>query len=530
MTYEEKLARLRDSFLSKAVRRIETLRRSLERLRADPGDRASLESLVREFHALAGAAATYGSPQLSALGRCGEEACSDAYRDRTAVGHQTLETCGSLIEDIARQVDAALPQSKPLIVSTRKSFRVLVTTSDDRFAQTLMQALQSSDIAVSASSSEPPDLAVIDVDDAGDVQAVVASARRDSGARPVLAVADDISLLTRVNAVRGGADGCYNKSAEFDALVQRIRQEQTRLAEPPTRILSIEDDEDQAAYLGAILTSAGYDFRVCRSPSDVENELRSYQPDLIVMDVNLGGSITGHHVARSIRQQPRYAAVPIIFLTARDEHGSITESVTAGGDDHLVKPIAPTILLTTVAARLERARMLRHLLEHDPLTGLLTHTAFYNRATTAFLLSQRRASPAVVAMVDVDHFKSVNDRFGHIAGDRVLTVLAALIRSRIRASDAAGRYGGEEFAILMHDTQLADAQRAIDKLRQAWSETDHVMNGDTIRVTFSAGLAQTDEGYADVTAWVNAADRALYDAKRSGRNRVVVADSGPAEE
>lgn len=529
---DEKLAVLRTRFISNAVERVDELRAALDVLRYDAGNATAIERLFRHFHGIAGAGATYGLPDLSALGRAGEEACGENRKHGLPLESSVLAACEGVVDAIARALEQASasavpPTPEPPRPAGHAAFGVTVVSPDGALTARLAAALRPSGIAVETSGAEAAShfenqIVVVDLDrkDATPDQVVGDVRRRCQGAL-LLAVGASLDLLMRVDALRAGADLCFSTTDDWSGLLDRVRHERTRSMNAPSRILSVEDDEDQARFISTVLESAGYEVRVCASAAEVDVQLHAYQPDLIVMDVNLGGVVTGHHLARSIRQQTRYTALPIIFLTARAEAQSITDSMLSGGDDHLVKPVTPNSLLTTVAARLERARMLRYLLDHDSLTGLLTHTAFYDRASAVFVQARRRNVSAVVAMLDVDHFKRVNDSFGHVAGDNVLASLAALLRNRLRPVDVAGRYGGEEFGVVLPDVGFDEARRMIEAIRQEWAAQSHETgSGETISVTFSGGLSPMQDGLRDVTAWIEMADRELYEAKRSGRNRV----------
>ncbi len=166
-------------------------------------------------------------------------------------------------------------------------------------------------------------------------------------------------------------------------------------------------------------------------------------------------------------------------------------------------------------------------MDRDGLTRLLTHGAFMERASAAGSRASRRTDSRLVwAMIDVDHFKAVNDRHGHPTGDRVLAALAQLLRHRLRQSDVVGRYGGEEFAALVEDLSQEEALRLVDRLRRDFEAMEHrSLSGESFHVTFSAGLAAWENRSDTIDAWKSRADQALYEAKRSGRNKVVLGPS-----
>jgi diguanylate cyclase (GGDEF)-like protein len=329
-------------------------------------------------------------------------------------------------------------------------------------------------------------------------------------------------FLDKVEAIHCGADGYFEKPVDWDALMRRLLHLLPKADPESPRVLSVEDDPLQAAFLRKLLESAGYEFRLCEDPKRFESELISFRPDLVLMDIVLPG-MSGYDLVRYVRQDERHATLPVLFLTTEGQVDAQIRTARAGGDDHLMKPISPSLLLTAVAARIERSRFLKSLLERDGLTRLLTHTAFVERAQR--VVSRKGRTPerrAALVMMDVDDFKGVNDRHGHPVGDRVLRSLAALLRRRLRQTDVVGRYGGEEFAALIEDLDEAEALRLVNRLREDFAATDHAgADGASFRATFSAGVAMLDDHEAGMTAWRRAADEALYTAKGAGRNRVV---------
>jgi diguanylate cyclase (GGDEF)-like protein len=193
----------------------------------------------------------------------------------------------------------------------------------------------------------------------------------------------------------------------------------------------------------------------------------------------------------------------------------------AGGDDYLVKPVAPGLLLSAVASRIERARFVKSLLERDGLTRLLTHTAFLERARARVDERLRRSpNPATLIVVDLDGFKSLNDRYGHPAGDGVLRSLAGLLRRRLRQTDVLGRLGGDEFAAIIENIGENQAVRLLEKIRQEFAEIAQTAgDGSRFHATFSGGVAALEPS-DDVNCWRARADSALYAAKSRGRSRI----------
>jgi diguanylate cyclase (GGDEF)-like protein len=270
---------------------------------------------------------------------------------------------------------------------------------------------------------------------------------------------------------------------------------------------------------------------VLADPRGFEAALLGFRPDLVLMDILLPG-VSGYELTRFLRQHPRFGALPVLFMTTDAQPDARIRGLKAGGDDHLVKPVSPALLLTAVASHLERARLVKSLTERDGLTRLLTHSAFLGRAREIWERARRRPqSRPTLVMMDLDLFKTVNDRFGHATGDVVLAAFASLLRRRLRHSDVLGRYGGEEFALLLEELGGEDVTRLANRLREEFGATEHTApDGSRFRVSVSGGVATLDAETTSFEAWTKASDDALYAAKQQGRDRVVNAPALQARE
>jgi len=245
----------------------------------------------------------------------------------------------------------------------------------------------------------------------------------------------------------------------------------------------------------------------------------NFDPDLILMDLYMP-ECTGLEVAGVIRQLEAYISVPIVYLSGETDVDRQMSAIRGGGDDFLTKPIQPNHLISAVNSRAKRARALRALMMRDSLTGLLNHTSIKDKLENELSRSRRTGSELVFAMIDIDKFKSINDNYGHPVGDRVIKSLARLLQQRLRKSDIVGRYGGEEFAAILLDTNLEHAQRIMDDVREAFFGVSQSSENSFFNVSFSCGLASFAD-YKDPVEMTDAADQALYKAKHGGRNQVV---------
>jgi len=235
----------------------------------------------------------------------------------------------------------------------------------------------------------------------------------------------------------------------------------------------------------------------------------------------------GTELAKVIRQHERYVSVPIIYLSAEGDLDKQLDAMSEGGDDFLTKPIKPRHLIATVRTRAARARNLKARIVQDSLTGLYNHTHILQLLEDASFLARRRSKSLSFVMLDIDHFKKVNDQYGHPMGDRVIKSLALFLKQRLRKTDHIGRYGGEEFAVVLQDTDSQNALRLIDEIRKRFSEICYPAQQESLFCTFSAGVAQLQPDQ-DIKSLARQADEALYQAKRGGRNRVEIYQPQPS--
>jgi diguanylate cyclase (GGDEF)-like protein len=288
------------------------------------------------------------------------------------------------------------------------------------------------------------------------------------------------------------------------------------------RILSMEDDPAQAAFIRAVLTGAGHAVRSCSDPRRFAAEVADFQPDLVLLDVLLPGS-SGFELARSIRDNPGTCRPPVLFVTAESEMSSRVQAAMVGGDGYLVKPLQSAYLLSTVTDRLEREARVQLLLEYDAQTYLLTRRAFLERAKGAVERKgkdpRRRSCWAVIAL---DGMPSINSLHGPDAGDQVLSCTAALLRRSLVPGESAGRYQGAAYALLLDDVRPKQALARLEELRQLVAQSDFRSDAGRFRVTLSGGVAELLAGMT-VEAWAETADRGLEAAKAAGGNRIDLA-------
>jgi diguanylate cyclase (GGDEF)-like protein len=325
------------------------------------------------------------------------------------------------------------------------------------------------------------------------------------------------TLDTMVTLMRAGIDFTVQRDDRMAALLSRILDLVQTREQERYRVLIVEDSRVAVAQIQRALDQRGIHSHAISDPTRLFEVLDDYRPDLVLMDMYMP-TCNGVEATRALRQLPAYQAVPIIYLSGETDVALQVEALRLGGDQFLTKPFNPVLLSATVKTTVERHREMQRVSRHDGLTGLLNHTA-----AKADLDARLRALPAdgrlCVAMIDIDHFKSVNDTYGHPVGDQVIRSLAWLLKGRLRGTDLIGRYGGEEFIVATVDVGLDRAHAVLDHIRAQFASLPHAHTEGILRVTFSAGVAAYPD-YGNARDLIQTADDALLDAKRLGRNRV----------
>jgi diguanylate cyclase len=298
----------------------------------------------------------------------------------------------------------------------------------------------------------------------------------------------------------------------------------------PLRVLLVEDDEDDYVLTSSLLSeieSQKVELEWAASYHDALLALRKRRHDVCLVDYYLGER-TGLELLREAAEVS--SSAPMIMLTSHSGYDVDAEAMRAGAAGYLVKnQINRQTLERSIRYAVEHSRLvvnLRKLASHDELTGL------YNRRAMDDLLKeetdrhQRYGRPAALVMLDVDHFKSINDSYGHLVGDDVLRWLAQLLRDTIRTADIPARYGGEELAIILPEVNSRQALGMAERVRgrvAACPFTSRGRDGSAIQIpiTVSLGVASLPDDALSAAALIAAADRGLYAAKHGGRNRAV---------
>ncbi|MBU1436054.1 MAG: diguanylate cyclase, partial [Gammaproteobacteria bacterium] len=323
-----------------------------------------------------------------------------------------------------------------------------------------------------------------------------------------------------LQAVRSGALGYFVKPLNASALEARLQRLLATRQRDAFRVLIVDDDQLLAQHYALVLENAGLRAEIMNDPAEIFSGLRKFHPDVILLDVNMP-QCTGPELAQLIRLQDEWLGVPIIYLSSETDSERQLEVLIKAGDDFLTKPISDNALIVAIYARAKRARQLSEVMTKDSLTGLLQHAHIKERLASELVRSLRHQQPVSVVMLDIDHFKKVNDNYGHLTGDQVITSLANLLKQQLRKTDMIGRYGGEEFLLVLPECQIEKAMQIVQKLRESFATLPFNFDGKPFHCTFSAGIASgLGAEFADQV--IEQADQALYQAKTAGRNQVKI--------
>lgn len=577
--WKSQFAVQRQDYLKRTAERLVTMDAILVAISQQPTDMGPLRELAQHFHQLAGSSAIYEMEKLGESAAKGEKVCLDILRQSETVAKQDWKAMKDMVQSmqflITQHPDAerlgvnmsntasgggwaTVTAETPALsfppdqrasgqnwmvgnvpyqgnnASYQKAKDILIVDGDQTNLLNMTRALEQAGMQVrgyrtSATAKKAlhdrlPDALILTIpliDGPGYDIAQELRNLPDGNVPPILIVSREIGFLDKVMAIRCGADAFFNEISDTSVIVKKLQSLFER--DQPTKytILSVEDDPDQLVIIRSILESVGYNVHSIADPRQFEEALLATNPDLILLDVMLG-PMSGFELARYVRSDDRYAATPIIFLTTQNQLNAHVESARVGGDEHLIKPVAPQLLIAAVSGRLERYRVVRKLIGRDGLTQFLTMGAFMEAAEKMLNKRYQGSGSLVLLMLDVDDMELINDRHGYAAGDKVIGTLARLLKAKLRNAEVFARLGGDDFAVIVDgvdDRELAEVATQI--IREFESHT-HEHNGQQFTATISAGAAALDHDM-NLKTWMNNAQIALKSAKSSGKNRVMKA-------
>lgn len=511
---------------------------------------AKLEVFIEFIVAVNSLVDSFNRLRLSGLVRICETLESSAFAKISDTNNQPLSE--NDLTDIQRQINAlnqlvnALNSHSPMIQDNRRQRKdsddavalvkprsVLIISDSNRFpiADDIKTQMAVFGFRVDVRGWEDwqlPELAPLAVlfmsnqlDVSPDQVVRISNIRQRYQSSQLLYLTEPLYPHAVVQLIRLGIDATVSIEGYATEVLSRVMDLIETEKEEKSRVLVVEDSKVAVATIERTLSQHGIDTFSIDTPDKLFEALNVYPADLILMDMHMP-KFNGVEATRVLRQTTEYATIPIVYLSAESDVSMQVEALRLGGDQFLMKPFNPVLLAAVVEARIKRYREMQRSGREDSLTGLLNHAASKQRLAT-LMRENNMTQPLSVAMIDIDHFKSINDSYGHPVGDVVIRALAYLLKGRLRSFDLVGRYGGEEYIIGLPGVDAPKASQVINTIRADFSRLAHRFVGGEFNATFSAGVAAFPQ-FESVDALTEAADNALLKAKRLGRNRIEIAD------
>ncbi|MEA1650528.1 response regulator [Nitrospirillum sp. BR 11164] len=449
-----RVQKIRQDFMAGLPDRLAQIRQAAEALEGLDGDDASAAraDLARHAHSLVGSGATFGLPDLSVAAR----ALEGVVNQTGAIAPSVLRAAVDGLEQAVFGAAQPAPQLDILPLAPTQASEgpyrsIYLMQADGAGADDLADILAAYGYELSVFPDTPalaaavsraaPEAIILDVNPLGMVAGTPQMTDAKGRKIPMVALSSATGFAARLAAARAGCDAYVVKPPDANALVDHLDRLTERDPDQPLRILIVDDDATLGAYYEMALQSAGMQTRLVTDPLQAVEALYDHNADLMVTDLIMP-QCTGFELAAVLRQYDGLLALPIVFLTADLDAETHRSAVRTGVDAYLTKPIDLGDLAETVRARARRARQLKALMVRDGLTGAYNHPMIQDLLATEVARAQRDGTDLSFAMLDIDHFKKVNDRYGHGAGDRVIKGLSRLLQQRLRRSDMIGRYGG----------------------------------------------------------------------------------------
>lgn len=299
------------------------------------------------------------------------------------------------------------------------------------------------------------------------------------------------------------------------------------------KVLIVDDIEDNIKLLWYNLEDDEHEIESATDGYQCLEKAKIFMPDIILLDLMMPG-ISGLETLKLLKDDEALEPIPVIMISANDGDESIIHALDLGAQDYVTKPFIYPVL----AARLrsvvrlkesqeklaEANKTLELLASQDPLTDTYNHRHFFNLAAAEFAKAKRYHRPISTIMIDADHFKSINDRYGHAVGDQALISMASICQELIRESDFIGRLGGEEFAVCCPDTSIEGTCKLAERIREAIEKSVTEHDDVSLQFTVSLGVATLSPDDNTFNTILDRADSLLYEAKQGGRNQVICRD------
>lgn len=493
--------------------------------------------LLQELHSLRGVSGGHGFLVLnqiaenieSILNANGSSDLDDQEKEALQTAIMELTNRANYIYDTF-EVPTGTKESEQSLLNNEKSPLVLIVDDDKHFCDMLSVQLEHlgyrtraiytlEQIRDSIYNYKPNiifmDIIFNDDRDAG-TQIIAAIKEKEDLNCPIIFMSARDDLQARLNAVRSGGIGFLCKNFNLGDLKNILDTMVPVQHDTTYKVLIIDDDKISSTYCSTILEHAGIQVSILGAPEKIFEQVINFDPDVLLIDMYMP-HISGIELASIIRQHQNFSSIPIVIMSAETDINKQFKMRSAGADDFILKPFKPHHLVDIILNRIQRSRQTKHLIYTDGLTGLMLFSKVKDQINNLLESCIRYNLDFSIALIDLDHFKEINDTHGHLSGDQILRNFAEFLLTRVRKSDIVTRSGGEEFTLIFPYTNSANALRAVNSIREAYAQRLQDVNNTQIHVTFSAGISSVTK-FHDLESILAAADQALYHAKESGRN------------
>jgi diguanylate cyclase (GGDEF)-like protein len=481
-----------------------------------------------EAHRLIGSLGSFGLPEGSEIARQLEQ-----LLQAESLGQNEARRLGELVGRLKQAVENKPSTTAAAFALKTASGRLLVVDDDVLLTEQVKQEAITWGLQVEVAtdltaarrtiSRNPPDIILLDLSFPQTTEnglTLLAELHQRTPTIPVLVLTGRNQLSDRVEVARLGGHAFLQKPIAPEQILQAVTQELDRPQEAEAKVLIVDDDSQVLAALSALLKPWGLRITTLADPQQFWQVLEASAPDLLILDVEMP-SFSGIELCQVVRNDPCWSELPVLFLSAHTDAETVHQVFAVGADDYVHKPIVGPELIARILNRLERTRILHRFAETDELTGTATRRRAIQDLERLLHLAERQHQPLCFMILDLDHFKLVNDQHGHDAGDRVLRLLGEQLRQSFRCEDVVARWGGEEFVLGLYGITREQGVARLTGFLETWRQQEFTdAKNRTFQVTFSAGVAEYSQDGADLQELYRAADSALYRAKAMGRNQV----------
>lgn len=543
---ESKFERIREIYVESFPEKVDELRNCWAKINVAKIATKPLQKMRTEVHKIAGSSGSHGFDEIHDLARKIENNILEVLdkevdwsSNQELVGNQVQELVNMLEANILHyapheNIEAQIPRLDTLQLSHRELAVFLISqrTVELSLLSNLLEgrgfsvfSFNDLERAFAMTKTVDPAIVVLDLGDADqiglneDLKNKFRSSKDEIPAFIVISRRDDVD--TRLGAARFGAEAffatpinAHNFSSTLDVILETRGNDYCR-------VLLIDSNSQRISYIEKVFINENIKCRVISKVEQITDELVNFKPDLILIAHKLG-SENSADAARMVRLHETYFNTPIIFLLDEESSQLRLEALRSGADDCISGTEYEQEIFSILKERIMRFRRANHMIIMDSLTGTLNRDAFFDRANEEISLAIRRNETICLGMIDVDRFKQINDKNGHVVGDYVLRHISDYLNNRLRRSDVVGRYAGDEFLVFLPDTDLDSAYLVLDMIRKNLIAQSISVNNIEVRVSISLGLVATRPTEPmNVETLIVEADKKLYEAKIAGRNTLI---------